>query len=169
MKRHTPGWGRLRPSKAEVAFAHKLYQKGENNVGDENERWEIEKGNKETGESMETKETEMEDMVEKVLGSFKDQGVEVEVRTYQQVVEAKGLDPVIVPIADMVDKPLVIYEVRPAQTQFGDALYVKVKIENELWAFFTSGQVLSRKLTEIMDDLPLKATIVRNKRYYDLQ
>lgn len=93
---------------------------------------------------------------------------EKKVRTYQDVVEKRGLEPPIVPAAELEGVPLIIQSVRPARTQFGDCLYVIADTDDRRFAFFTSGVVLVRKLLEVVDDLPLKAMIVKVKRYYDL-
>ncbi|MHA1216797.1 MAG: hypothetical protein ACTSPX_05695 [Candidatus Thorarchaeota archaeon] len=83
-----------------------------------------------------------------------------------------SLEGEYVPMAELLDKELVISKVVDMETQFGPALGVEFHdAEGFLEGFFiTSHVVVSQKLKAVREagELPILAKITKPGRYYDI-
>jgi hypothetical protein len=78
----------------------------------------------------------------------------------------------VLPLAEVLDKPIIVKNVEFKETPLATISIVVFSFEGEdkVYATATSGSVLKMKFEYAVKEalLPLKGTIVKDKRYYDI-
>lgn len=82
-----------------------------------------------------------------------------------------------VKFADLIDKELVVYEIREIVTENGQCLVVKAKVDDRMVQFLNSSQAIMPKLVKLKNDnhLPTRLTFVirtakkSDREYYDIE
>jgi len=73
-------------------------------------------------------------------------------------------------LTDLVDKTMVIEGVEFTELgNYGDVAIVTIRVNSKVEKRHTFSQVLIKQLRAIQNDLPIKATIRKRKRYYTFE
>lgn len=73
-------------------------------------------------------------------------------------------------LRDLLDQTFIIYSIREVNTRFGKKLVMNVEtMDGEILDVLVTGQVVTDQLRAIEEHLPVKATLVKEQRYYELR
>lgn len=68
--------------------------------------------------------------------------------------------------SDVLNMPIIIVDATSVTTSYGDAYVCTCIVNGEKKDILMGGTVLIQQLDEVMDKLPVKATVKKQGRYY---
>jgi len=97
------------------------------------------------------------------------------VRRVSDIVGGSKLPGEQVKVSELVDTEFVINSIDERKGEWGPYLGVAIEVKGEEYYFWTAHQVITQKLAQCKDDLPLFATIVAReseesgRTYFDIE
>lgn len=98
------------------------------------------------------------------LAVLKELGFEIDdVQNVTEFVTTRKWDMVHSAVLNM---PIIIVDASPITTSYGDAYVCTCIVNGEKKDILMGGKVLVQQLTEVMDNLPVRATVKKQGRYF---
>lgn len=72
-------------------------------------------------------------------------------------------------LAELVNRPIVVENIRDWVGDYGPTYTIDLTLNGERYFCVTSAQVVTEKLLEVAEYLPLRCEVVDRGQYYDIQ